>query len=442
MRSATLKNFHTNFAYPRGTPDTESEKNIILSKTIRLGLGIDRDHIFVCGGTKGRKEQSVILPNILQAYGSYAVIGPNDSVLTKAGKFLEKCGYQIRVFAPDDPEHSMHYNPFRYLHNEQDVEFLIDCLTTDEKRGEAKAPLFERITEKVLLRALIYYLLDYRENDDKTFFGLQRLLDASIPDETGRVSLNRVMCEVQENDADARCVKWYQCFRQAPSDVRTIVQMSIKTRLIPYCTKAIAELTAKDEMHLEKIGEKKTAVFFVTNESKPMHPLSQIMAEQIYYISYNLAQTSTPHMLKYPVRILLSDFCVMPILPELVRKMTIVKDYGISYMLFADSMENLKHVYGVDATGILSCCGARLYLDGYSPTDIKITGKELRGTLRYISLMDRIFGERSANQVLCLLHNNLCVCEEPYPLQDHPNSSQLGDRRLPDSLFQNHSQSP
>ena len=466
MNTQMLDMYNMKYTHPLGSKETDKgkdcEKNIILTKNGRVGFGcLGNDNILVIGGPGTGKSWAVVRPNILQEYGSYVITDPSGELLATTGNFLIERGYEIRVLNLVDMAHSNTYNPFRYIEKEEDVMTLINCLINCTSDGQKGSDPFWEKSETALLEAIIFYLIRYRSKEEQNFTMVSRLLSEAKADKNGSSKLDGLFNRVREIDPDDICVRQYDIFKQASDKTAQSILITAAVRLAPFNIEAVSNLTKEDQMHLQTLGDKKSAVFIIVPQGDNTYSfLVNMMYSQMFSTLYEHAAKLQKFPLDVPVRFILDEFANIGVIPNFQQKLTTMRKYGLSCMIFIQAIGQIKNLYKDDWETIKGACMVQLYLGGNETSTheeiVKMAGKE---TIRTKSVGQSTSGKGSGSDsknyqytgrdlitldevrrlrpgwAICMIAGQQPLYEERYPTQTHPNAKYLGDLKKNVNLY-------
>lgn len=467
MDTKMLEMYNMKYTYPEGSKETDqgpdSEKNIILTKNGRVGFGkLGNDNILVIGGPGTGKSWAVVRPNILQEYGSYVITDPSGELLATCGNFLIERGYQIRVLNLVDMAHSNTYNPFRYIEKEEDVMTLINCLINCTSDGQKGSDPFWEKSETALLEAIIFYLIRYRSKEDQNFTMVSRLLSEAKADKSGKSKLDNLFDRIRDIDPDDICVRQYDIFKQASDKTAQSILITAAVRLAPFNIDAVSNLTTEDQMHLQTLGDRKSAVFIIVPQGDNTYSfLVNMMYSQMFSTLYEHAAKTNQFPLPVPVRFILDEFANIGVIPNFQQKLTTMRKYGLSCMIFIQAIGQIKNLYKDDWETIKGACMVQLYLGGNETSTheeiVKMAGKE---TIRTKSVGQSSSGKGTGSDsrnyqytgrdlitldevrrlrpgwAICMIAGQQPLYEERYPTQKHPNAKYLGDLKKHENLYE------
>lgn len=467
MDTKMLDMYNMKYTYPEGSKETDkgpkSEQNIILTKNGRVGFGkLGNDNILVIGGPGTGKSWAVVRPNILQEYGSYVITDPSGELLATCGNFLIERGYQIRVLNLVDMAHSNTYNPFRYIEKEEDVMTLINCLINCTSDGQKSSDPFWEKSETALLEAIIFYLIRYRSKEEQNFTMVSRLLSEAKADKNGNSKLDNLFNRIRDIDPDDICVRQYDIFKQASDKTAQSILITAAVRLAPFNIDAVSNLTTEDQMHLQTLGDRKSAVFIIVPQGDNTYSfLVNMMYSQMFSTLYEHAAKTNRFPLPVPVRFILDEFANIGVIPNFQQKLTTMRKYGLSCMIFIQAIGQIKNLYKDDWETIKGACMVQLYLGGNETSTheeiVKMAGKE---TIRTKSVGQSSSGKGTGSDsrnyqytgrdlitldevrrlrpgwAICMIAGQQPLYEERYPTQNHPNAKYLGDLKTHGNLYE------
>ena len=381
--------------------------------------------------------------------------------MATTGNFLIERGYEIRVLNLVDMAHSNTYNPFRYIEKEEDVMTLINCLINCTSDGQKGSDPFWEKSETALLEAIIFYLIRYRSKEEQNFTMVSRLLSEAKADKNGSSKLDGLFNRVREIDPDDICVRQYDIFKQASDKTAQSILITAAVRLAPFNIEAVSNLTKEDQMHLQTLGDKKSAVFIIVPQGDNTYSfLVNMMYSQMFSTLYEHAAKLQKFPLDVPVRFILDEFANIGVIPNFQQKLTTMRKYGLSCMIFIQAIGQIKNLYKDDWETIKGACMVQLYLGGNETSTheeiVKMAGKE---TIRTKSVGQSTSGKGSGSDsknyqytgrdlitldevrrlrpgwAICMIAGQQPLYEERYPTQTHPNAKYLGDLKKNVNLY-------
>lgn len=464
----STKFYNRKFTEPVGKPYADSPQNTILSKTCQLSMNTDHtrlnNNIMIIGGPGSGKSFNVVRPNLLQKYGSYVITDPSAELLHTTGKFFEENDYTIKVFNLMDMPHSDCYNPFNYIRREEDVLTLIQCLIkSTESEGKGGGDPFWEKAETALLEALIFYLIRFQGKDKQNFSMVSKLLRQAKadPKATG-TKLDSIFDEVRRFNENDICIKQYDIFKQASEKTAQSILITAATRLSPFNIDAVEDLTSTDQMELGSIGDRPTVVYIIVPQGNNAYAfLVNMLYSQMFDTLYYHAQMDNgDSRLKYDVRFILDEFANIGIIPAFQNKLTTMRKYGLSCMIFIQAVGQIKNLYKDDWETLMGACDTLLYLGGNELSSMEDLSKKLGDqTIRVkdASHSRSMKGGGSdsksfkyAKRLLLTvdeirrLRDGYCIVvikgqdpfyDEKYKTFDHPNAKLLGNNRTGDRLY-------
>ena len=361
--------------------------NVILTQTERLtmesrpksGVKYARNkNIVVVGGSGSGKTRFFVKPNIMQMHSSYVVTDPKGTVLPEVGKMLEKNGYKIKVLNTIDFSKSMHYNPFAYIHNEEDILKLVTTLINNTKGdGDKSGEDFWVKAEKLLYTAyigLIWYEFPYEERNMSTLVTLINASETSEDDETYENSVDKMFKALEETrGADHFAVKQYHKYKLAAGKTAKSILISCGARLSPFDIAALSEIMSYDEMDFADLGHHKTALFIIVSDTTDtFNFVVAMLYTQLFNVLCTEADTNCKGgRLEVPVRCLLDEFANIGQIPNFDKLIATIRSREISASIILQSQSQLKAIYKDNADTILGNCDTMLFLGGKEKSTLK-----------------------------------------------------------------------
>lgn len=333
IRKQTAKRFRNGIEYGSarwGSPldirpfmDKQFSNNIILTRTERLTMNsrpsnpmyARNKNVLVIGGSGSGKTRYYLLPNIMQLHSSYVITDPKGDVLNKVGTMLEKAHYKIKVFNTVNFNKSMHYNPFSYIRSEKDILKFVNVLMLNTKgEGDKSGEDFWVKAERLLYCALIGYLYYEAPEEEQNFTTLLNLLTASQvkeEDEDYKSKMDFIFEDLQKTDPDHFAVRQYEKFKLAAGKTAKSILISCGARLAPFDIKELREITEYDELELDCIGDRKTALFLIMSDTDTtFNFVLAILQSQLFNLLCEKADDYYGGRLPVHVRFLLDEFAV------------------------------------------------------------------------------------------------------------------------------------
>ena len=359
--------------YNKTFVDEKEDKNMILGQNLFLSMDgfktRKNNNILVNGGSGSGKSRFVIKPNILQnaGYSSMVITDPSGELLQSTGSFLEQKGYKVKVFNLNDMSYSNCYNPFNYIRDEIGVSTLVHTFiknTTESKGGDD----FWVKSETALLTACCFYLIECCPRDEQNFGNIITLINCAKvneddPDE--KSVLDNMMDELEERDAYSNAVKYYKIFKQGAGKTAKSILISAAVRLGDFNIPMLQNLTNKDTLELEKMGDEKTALFVIIPAANTkFNYLVAMMYSQLFETLYHTAENSPGLHLKVPVRFLLDEFPNIGTIPDFAPLLATMRKYWISCTIIIQNMAQIKTMFKDSWETIVGNCDTFIFLGG------------------------------------------------------------------------------
>lgn len=440
--------------------DRDPEKNVILSQHLRMSLDGKKHRRnllqIVVGGSGSGKTRFLVKPNIFLANASYVVTDPKGEILRAAGPLLLQQGYTLRVFDLVDPSHSDCYNPFHYIRKDADVFRLIDNLikNTTPKNASHADPFWEK-SETALDSALMLYLLHEAPPEEQTLEMLLTMLEyggASEEDESYQSPLDLLFEALEEEQPDHIAVREYHIFQQAAGKTARSILVSAAVRLSVFTLPEIQDITARDTLELEQLGERKQAIFCVIPDSNDnsLNFLVGMLYTQAFQELYFQADKVHGGSLPVPVRLLFDEFANISLPDGYARLQATMRSRNIMATIILQNISQLKALFKDDWEGIIGNADSFIYLGGNEQSTHKyvseLLGKETIATASHNRSRGRngSYSENIQQQgrelltpdEVRLLDNQDCivlirgerpVIDKKYDLLKHPNLSYTED---------------
>ena len=368
------------------------ENNVLLTQTERLMMSSRPKHpkyarnknVLVIGGSGSGKTRFFVKPNLMQMHSSYVVTDPKGTVLIECGKLLQRGGYKIKVLNTINFKKSMRYNPFAYLRSEKDILKLVNTIIANTKGdGEKSGEDFWVKSERLFYCALIGYIWYEAPENEKNFTTLLEMINASEAREDDSEFQNPVdlMFErLEEKDPEHFAVKQYKKFLLSAGKTRSSILISCGARLAPFDIKELRELMESDELELDTLGDRKTALFIITSDTDPTFDfVTAMIVSQLFNLLCTKADDEYGGRLPVHVRCLLDEVANITI-PNLERLISVLRSREISACLVVQAQSQLKAIYKEHADTIIGNCDTTLFLGGKEKTTLKeiseVLGKE------------------------------------------------------------------
>ena len=365
------------------------DANIILTQRVRLGMDgyiTQRNmNVLVVGGSGSGKTRFFCKPNIYSANCSYLITDPKGELLRAAGALLAAQGYEVRVFNLIDPSQSDGYNPFSYIHSEKDVLTLIDNLikNTTPRNASSNDPFWEK-AEIALDSALMLYLVSEAPPEEQNFemlIYMMNFAEVREEDDQYRSPLDMLFRALEEEQPNHVAVKQFKAFKQAAGKTAKSILISCGARLAPFDIAELRELMSYDEMELDTIGDRKTALFVIISDTDDtFNFIVAIMYSQLFNLLCDKADDVYNGRLPVHVRCLLDEFANIGQIPKFDKLIATIRSREISASIILQSQSQLKTIYKDAADTITGNCDCTLFLGGKEKSTLKeiseVLGKE------------------------------------------------------------------
>ena len=374
--------------------DPVFENNVLLTQTERLTMNsrpkqpkyARNKNILVIGGSGSGKTRFFVKPNLMQMHSSYVVTDPKGTVLLECGKLLQqKGGYKIKVLNTINFKKSMKYNPFAYLRSEKDILKLVNTIIANTKGdGEKSGEDFWVKAEKLYYTALIGYIWYEAPEDEKNFTTLLEMINASEAREDDpefQSPVDLMFERLEEKDPEHFAVRQYKKFLLSAGKTRSSILISCGARLAPFDIKELRDLMETDEMELDTIGDRKTALFVIISDTDDtFNFVVSILYTQLFNLLCDKADDVYGGRLPVHVRCLLDEFANIGQIPKFEKLIATIRSREISASIILQSQSQLKAIYKDNADTIVGNCDTTLFLGGKEKTTLKeiseILGKE------------------------------------------------------------------
>ena len=342
-------------------------------------------NILVIGGSGSGKTRFFVKPNLMQMHSSYVVTDPKGTVLVECGKMLSKNNYQIKVLNTINFAKSMHYNPFAYIRSEKDILKLVNTIIVNTKgEGQQASEDFWVKAEKLYYTALIAYIWYEAPEEEQNFSMLIDLVDASEAredDENFKNAVDLLFEELEQKNPNHFAVRQYKKYKLAAGKTAKSILISCGARLAPFDIKELRDLTAYDELELDTLGEKKTALFVIISDTDAtFNFIVSIMYSQLFNLLCDKADDVYNGRLPIHVRCLLDEFANIGQIPQFEKLIATIRSREISASIILQSKSQLKALYRDNASTIEGNCDTTLFLGGKEKDTLKdlaeILGKE------------------------------------------------------------------
>lgn len=372
--------------------DDNPENNIILTETEGLTMSsrpkqpkYARNKNVVCiGGSGSGKTRFFVKPNLMQMHSSYVVTDPKGTVLLEVGQMLKNGGYEIKILNTINFKKSMHYNPFMYIRSEKDILKLVNTIIANTKGdGDKSGEDFWVKAEKLYYQALIGYIWYEAPDEEKNIITLLEMINASEAredDENFKNAVDLMFEELERREPEHFAVRQYKKYKLAAGKTAKSILISCGTRLAPFDIAELREVMSYDELELDSLGERKTALFIIPSDTDGTFDfVTALCVSQMMNILCTKADDEYGGRLPIHVRCLFDEFANIKI-PDMQRLIAVIRSREISACLILQSQSQLKAIYKDHADTILGNCDATLFLGGKESSTLKemseMLGKE------------------------------------------------------------------
>ena len=438
------------------------EDNIILTKTERLMMSnrppdpknARNKNVLVVGGSGSGKTRFWLKPNLLQCHSSYVVTDPKGSIVVECGNALLKNGYKLKILNTINFKKSMHYNPFAYVHSEKDILKLVTTLMTNTKgEGSGGDPFWEK-SERLLLTALIAYLHYEAPVEEQNFATLLEMLNTMQvleDDEEYQNPVDLLFEELAKKKPNSFAGRQYKLYKLAAGKTAKSILISCGARLAPFDIQELRDLTMYDELALDTLGDKKTALFLIMSDTdSTFNFLISMVYTQLFNLLCDKADDVYGGKLPIHVRCLIDECANIGQIPNLEKLMATIRSREISACLVLQARSQLKAIYKDNADTIVGNMDSQIFLGGSEPTTLKdlseMLGKETidafntsdtRGNSpSYGTTFQKMGHELLSRDELAVLDGGKCILQlrgvrpflsDKYDLTQHPNYKLTSD---------------
>lgn len=370
--------------------DERFDNNILLTNTERLTMNsrpknpkfARNKNVLVVGGSGSGKTRFFLKPNLMQMHSSYVVTDPKGTVLIECGRMLEKNGYEIKVLNTINFKKSMHYNPFAYLRSEKDILKLVQTIMANTKgEGEKSTEDFWTKAERLYYTALIGYLYYEAPEEEQNFESLLAFIDASEvreEDENFKNAVDYIFDALEKEKPNHFAVKQYRKYKLAAGKTAKSILISCGARLAAFDIEELRNLMEYDEMGLDTIGDKKTALFIIISDTDDtFNFVVAMMYTQLFNLLCDKADDEYGGRLPVHVRCLLDEFSNIGQIPKFEKLIATIRSREISASIILQAKSQLKAIYKDHADTILGNCDSELFLGGKEGTTIKELSENL-----------------------------------------------------------------
>ena len=439
------------------------ENNVLLTQTERLMMSSRPKHpkyarnknVLVIGGSGSGKTRFFVKPNLMQMHSSYVVTDPKGTVLIECGKLLQRGGYKIKVLNTINFKKSMRYNPFAYLRSEKDILKLVNTIIANTKGdGEKSGEDFWVKSERLFYCALIGYIWYEAPENEKNFTTLLEMINASEAREDDpefQSPVDLMFERLEEKDPEHFAVRQYKKFLLSAGKTRSSILISCGARLSPFDIKELRDLMETDEMELDTIGDRKTALFVIISDTDDtFNFVVSILYTQLFNLLCDKADNEYGGRLPVHVRCLLDEFANIGQIPKFEKLIATIRSREISASIILQSQSQLKAIYKDNADTIAGNCDTTLFLGGKEKTTLKemseilgketidsfntseTRGRELSHGLNYQKLGKQLMSEDE----IAVMDGGKCILQlrgvrpffsEKYDITKHPKYKYLSD---------------
>ena len=364
--------------------DEKFQNNILLTQTERLTMNgrpanpkyARNKNVLVIGGSGSGKTRFYVKPNLMQMHSSYCVTDPKGTIVLECGKMLEDNGYEIKILNTINFKKSMKYNPFAYIRSEKDILKLVQTIIANTKgEGEKAGEDFWVKAEKLYYTALIGYIWYEAPREEKNFATLLDMIDASEvreDDETYMNPIDRLFEALEKKEPTHFAVKQYKKYKLAAGKTAKSILISCGARLAPFDIRELRELMSEDELELDTLGDRKTALFVIISDTDDtFNFVVSIMYSQLFNLLCDKADDVYGGRLPVHVRCLLDEFANIGLIPKFEKLIATIRSREISASIILQAQSQLKAIYKDNADTIVGNCDSTLFLGGKEKTTLK-----------------------------------------------------------------------
>ncbi|EML4408537.1 type IV secretory system conjugative DNA transfer family protein [Enterococcus faecalis] len=364
--------------------DEKFQNNILLTQTERLTMNgrpanpkyARNKNVLVIGGSGSGKTRFYVKPNLMQMHSSYCVTDPKGTIVLECGKMLEDNGYEIKILNTINFKKSMKYNPFAYIRSEKDILKLVQTIISNTKgEGEKAGEDFWVKAEKLYYTALIGYIWYEAPREEKNFATLLDMIDASEvreDDETYMNPIDRLFEALEKKEPTHFAVKQYKKYKLAAGKTAKSILISCGARLAPFDIRELRELMSEDELELDTLGDRKTALFVIISDTDDtFNFVVSIMYSQLFNLLCDKADDVYGGRLPVHVRCLLDEFANIGLIPKFEKLIATIRSREISASIILQAQSQLKAIYKDNADTIVGNCDSTLFLGGKEKTTLK-----------------------------------------------------------------------
>ena len=370
--------------------DKKFENNVLLTQTERLTMNnrpknpkyARNKNVLVIGGSGSGKTRFFVKPNLMQMHSSYVVTDPKGTLVLECGKMLERNGYELKILNTINFKKSMRYNPFAYLKSEKDILKLVQTIIANTKgEGEKSTEDFWVKAEKLYYTALIGYIWYEAPKEEQNFTTLLAMIDASEvreEDENFKNAVDYMFEALEKEKPNHFAVKQYKKYKLAAGKTAKSILISCGARLAPFDIQELRDLMKEDELELDTLGEKKTALFVIISDTDDtFNFVVSIMYSQLFNLLCDKADDEYGGRLPVHVRCLLDEFANIGLIPKFEKLIATIRSREISACIILQAQSQLKSIYKDNADTIVGNCDSTLFLGGKERTTLKELSESL-----------------------------------------------------------------
>ena len=443
--------------------DPVFENNVLLTQTERLMMSnrpkdpknARNKNILVIGGSGSGKTRFFAKPNIMQLHSSYVITDPKGSLICEVGQLLQRAKYRIKVLNTINFSKSMHYNPFAYLRSEKDILKLVNTIIVNTKgEGAQSAEDFWVKSERLFYSALIGYIFYEAPEEEKNFTTMLDMINASEAKEDDsefQSPVDLMFARLEEKDPEHFAVRQYKKFLLSAGKTRASILVSCGARLAPFDIRELRELMEYDEMELDTLGDRKTALFLIMSDTdSTFNFVIAILQAQLFNLLCDKADDVYGGRLPVHVRCILDEFANIGQIPQFDKLISTIRSREISASIILQSQSQLKAIYRDNADTIVGNCDTMLFLGGKEKTTLKEIseilgketidsfntsenrGKEISHGLNY----QKLGKELMTQDEIATMDGGMCILQvrgirpffsKKYDITKHPNYKYLSD---------------
>ena len=442
--------------------DPKFENNVILTQTERLMMSnrpkdpktARNKNVLVVGGSGSGKTRFFIKPNLMQLHSSYVVTDPKGSIAVECGKLMLRNGYKVKIFNSINFKKSHHYNPFAYIHSEKDILKLVTTLIANTKGDGKSGDDFWQKAETLLYTALIGYIHYEAPEEEQNFATLIEFINAMEvreDDETFENNVDLAFKELASREPNHFAVRQYKKYKLAAGKTAKSINISCGARLAPFDIQELREITMYDELELDTLGDRKTALFLIMSDTdSTFNFLISMIYSQLFNLLCEKADDVYGGRLPVHVRCLIDECANIGQIPNLEKLMATIRSREISACLVLQAQSQLKALYKDNADTIIGNCDSSIFLGGKEPGTLKelnqalgketidtfntgeSRGREVSHSLNY----QKLGKDLAMIDELAVLDGGKCILQlrgvrpflsDKYDITRHPNYKYLSD---------------